>query len=247
MAGLLWNPISAVKQAAGDVNSAVSDIGAAGQAAAHGLVNNPVVSEGSKAANALNDNQSVSFSDIPKAFGGGSTPSKPATKPPTSTTDNSNQLQPMLNKAIAPYLSQLQSTLQNSAKQQYVQPWMPEAIKAPIAKFQALTGKDLNGLYKATATAAGQFVPAAAAQQTLNIIPTALAYNALAGSLPSFQNQPGLQALWQILEGTNAHLPNPAQSTNQDIITAISNLTPTATPDASTGTTSSTGGSTAGY
>lgn len=224
------NPFSTIKSAFGDVDAAANDIGQAAKKVVDNPVTNAVGTAANSAASKINNNQPVNLDiphDIGTIFGGNKAPAPAKAKLPAAAK-TANTLQPILNKAVAPYLSQLQSTLNNSSKQQYVQPWMPEAIKAPIAKFQQLTNKGLNGLYKDTATAASDFVPAAAASQILNILPTALAYNALSGSLPSFQNQPGLQALWQILEGTNAKLSNPAQTNNSDILNAISNLTPTA-------------------
>lgn len=237
------NPFSAVKSALGDVDAAANDIGQGAKKVVDNPLTNAVGTAANSIASKVNNDQPVNL-DIPHDIGtiingGGSSTPAPAKKAATAT-NTANTLQPMLNKAVAPYLSQLQSTLNNTEKQQYVQPWMPEAIKGPIAKFQQLTNKGLNGLYKDTATAASNYVPAAAASQVLNILPTALAYNALSGNLPSFQNQPGLQALWQILEGTNAKLPNPAQTNNNDILNAISNLTPTASAPGTD--TSSTGG-----
>lgn len=155
-----------------------------------------------------------------------------------------NALQGMLNKSLSPYLSQLSQSINQQMNTNLVQPWMPDNIKAPIARFQSLTNQGLPGIQKAITSASKDYVASSAANQVLNILPSSLIYHTIVGSLPSFQNQPGLQSLWQILQNTNLGLPNPAQATNSTIEGYLNALTPGGTGTGAATTTSTGTGST---
>ena len=151
-----------------------------------------------------------------------------------------NQLQGFLNKSLSPYLSQLSQSIQQQQNTNLVQPWMPNNIKAPIARFQALTNQGLPGIQKAITSASKDYVASSAANQVLNILPSSLIYHTTLAHCCPFQNQPGLQSLWQILQNTNLGLPNPAQASNSSIESYLNALTPTGT-GASTSTSTGTG------